>query len=163
MKVIVEKTWLPHRSMKDSPTTVVLHATAGKSAMSSIAWLRKIGLSYHFIIERDGTIYKLVPLSKQAFHAGVSVGPNGRNCNRYSFGVAFANTNDGEKITDAQESACEELIWVLKGAHPTLEYITTHRLISPGRKTDPKGYDFIPLAKRSKLRPWRKTASHSWV
>lgn len=144
-------------------STVILHATAGASALSSISWLRKIGLSYHFIIERDGTIHKLVPLSRQAFHAGVSRGPDGASCNRYSFGIAFANTNTGEKVTKAQEDACEWLINTLKAAYPTLTYLTTHRLVSPGRKTDPKGYDFIPMAKRTGLVPWRKTAAHNWV
>ena len=35
------------------PTLVILHATAGASALSSIDYLRTKGNAYHFIIARD--------------------------------------------------------------------------------------------------------------
>ena len=133
------------RPRKAKLTTIVLHATAGASASSSISWLRKIGLSYHAIIGDglkgdDGHVYKCVDDTKVAFHAGVSKGPNGSNVNEYSLGLAFASMDDGEDcITRAQWDAAVDrcVLWVL--AYPDLEYITTHRNIAPGRKTDPKG------------------------
>lgn len=45
---------LSTRKRGAQPTLVVLHATAGASAISSINHLRSVGLSYHFIIARDG-------------------------------------------------------------------------------------------------------------
>lgn len=139
MNVVTIGTWLPTRARKVDPTTVVLHATVGATALSSIAWLRKISLSYHYVIERDGTIYKCAPTGRVAFHCGASVGPDGSNVNNYSIGIAFANKDDGKDLyTVAQVEACNELLDSLALAMPSLKYVTTHARISPGRKTDPK-------------------------
>ncbi len=45
---------LSTRKRGAQPTLVVLHATAGASAISNINHLRSVRLSYHFIIARDG-------------------------------------------------------------------------------------------------------------
>jgi N-acetylmuramoyl-L-alanine amidase len=151
---------LASRRRRAPITTIVLHSTAGGSATSSIAWLRKIGLSYHYVIERDGTIYKCVPTGREAFHAGRSVGPSGSGVNRYSIGIAFANYNNGEALTDAQLQAHRELVNTLWGVIPTIRYITTHRICSWKRKTDPKGYDprehflFTRLWRAGDHQPW---------
>ncbi len=125
---------------------IVLHSTAGASAESSIEWLRKIKLSYHYIIERDGLIYKCVPTSRIAFHAGKSRSYLGENLNRYSIGVAFANREDlNEPLTDEQREACALLVKQLKKAIPSIVCLTTHFAVSRGRKTDPKmiGYRWV--------------------
>lgn len=132
-------TWLACRVRKQPATTVVFHATAGRSASGAISWLRKIGLSYHYVIEYDGTVIKCVPYSKVAFHAGVSKGPNGSNVNNYSIGVAFVNIDDGkEAITAKQMAAAKALLAELFGSVAGLKYITRHLDISPGRKVDPR-------------------------
>jgi N-acetyl-anhydromuramyl-L-alanine amidase AmpD len=156
MKIEVLKGWLPSRARRRDPSTVVLHATAGGQASGSISWLRKIGLSYHYIIERDGTIFKCVPLSRIAFHAGKSFGPEGANVNDYSIGIAFANRNDGERFTIAQIDAAAELIEAIR--QPGLTWITTHYLIAPGRKNDPKGFPFKQFAERVGMVPWKPNA-----
>ena len=40
-------------------TGIILHHTAGGAATASIRYLRKIGLSYHYVIGRGGEIFKL--------------------------------------------------------------------------------------------------------
>lgn len=121
-------------------TTIVLHGSAGKSAESSVSWLEKIGLSYHYIIERDGKVTKLAPVNREAFHAGVSKGPNGPNVNRYSVGICFA-TNEKEPITPEQIAAAKQLCKELCKVVVTIRHITCHKYISPGRKTDPAMLD----------------------
>jgi N-acetylmuramoyl-L-alanine amidase len=149
--------WLPSRTRHASTTTIVLHATDGKSAGSSISWLRQIGLSYHYIIERDGEIFKCVPISRVAFHAGRSVGPEGPNVNGYSIGIAFANYESGqEKITAEQIVACAELVQDLS-AGSWVSFLTTHYWVSPGRKTDPSMLpkaDIFRMAKAAGIRVW---------
>lgn len=136
------KTWLASRKRRKAITTIVLHATGGDSATGAIDWLRKIGLSYHYVIARDGTVTKCVPTSREAFHAGVSVGPGGNDVNAYSIGISLANRNDGhQEYTQLQYWAVDDLIEELKPAIPTIRYVTTHYAISPGRKTDPVGFD----------------------
>ena len=148
--------------MKTKPfTTIVLHATAGRSAASSIAWLYYLAkntikgdeASYQYIIERDGEITKCVPLSRVAFHAGKSFGPQGKNVNDYSIGIAFANMDDGEPYTSAQITACNSLIAELVKAEPSLKWITRHRDIAPKRKKDPE-HLVTSLIRAGKLKWW---------
>lgn len=125
-------------------TTIVVHATAGGTAQSSIDHLRKPSTqaSYHYIIDRNGDRYKCVPVGKKAWHAGISVGPEGSDVNPYSIGIAFANRNNGvEQITVAQLAALRVLVDELMAAMPELKWITTHFGISFPRKTDPRLFD----------------------
>lgn len=159
---------LPRRRRSKKITTIVLHATAGGTALSSISHLRNVGNSYHYIIERDGKIYKCVPTDRDAFHSGVSDGPQGPDVNLYSIGISLANfqgfKGKMEGYTDAQIEAMDWLIEQLVNSIPTLKYITTHRIISPGRRADPKGLDLSAYAKKfPKLKPWRQKPAQSWT
>lgn len=151
-------TWLNSRARTVSVTTIVFHATAGKSGASSISWLRQIGLSYHYVIERDGRITKAVPVSRVAFHAGKSVGPNGPNVNAYSIGIAFANLDDGkEAITPAQLTAAHWLVLQIVKELKDVRFVTTHKRISPGRKMDPRLFnasEFVASLGETELEAW---------
>jgi N-acetylmuramoyl-L-alanine amidase len=142
--------------------TIVLHATAGKSAASSIRYMRlpEVAASYHYIIERDGEVTKCVPVERKAWHAGKSVGPEGSDVNRYSIGIAFANLNDGnEVITAKQWDAARSLCIRLKEAYP-IEWVVTHYGISYPRKTDPRGFNLELFAKGlAKVKTWYKPGS----
>lgn len=149
--------WLPHKARKAPCTTLVLHATAGGSATGAIATLRQRGLSYHFIVPKTGDPIKCAPLSKVAYHAGASWGPDGLFVNRYSIGVSFVNLNDGEDPYTPWQT--EVALWIAqqcKVMYPGIKWVTTHAIISPGRKTDPKGYDLDAFAAKCGLRAWRK-------
>lgn len=142
------------RARKVDVTTIVLHGSAGKSAAGSVSWLAKIGLSYHYIIERDGKVTKLAPVNREAFHAGVSKGPNGPNVNRYSVGICFA-TDEKEPITLAQIAAAKQLCKDICKVVPTIRHLTCHKHISPGRKTDPARLSTKTLGEMaSELKLW---------
>lgn len=145
-KIEVLKMALMSRRRKEMPSTIVLHATGGESATGAIAWLRKIGLSYHYVIGKDGKVYKCVPYGRVAFHAGQSRGPDGKNVNEYSIGISFANRNDGiDPYTPAQIESCKELIQTLCNGIAELRWLTTHFAIAPDRKTDPKSFRVKPV------------------
>src|SRR4051812_17037182 len=78
---------------------IVLHATADTDTKASIKWCQTPKpenpnpVSYHCIIDRDGTVYTLVPAARRAWHAGVSSFQGEPNCNDYAIGVSFANKN----------------------------------------------------------------------
>ena len=134
----VQGGWLASRDRTEPWRGIVVHASDGFAASGSIEHLRKVGFSYHYIIERDGRVIKLVPLSRVAFHAGVSRSYLGKNCNTYTVGICFANReSEKESIKPAQLKAAAELIAELKKAYPSIVMITTHYAVSPGRKTDP--------------------------
>lgn len=140
----------PSREMS-AVDMIVMHCTAGASAMSSIEYLNTtadIAASYHFVIDRDGLIYRMCPVTVVAYHAGDSAWPTpvryppgngGRSVNARSVGIAWANRNDGiEQLTRAQVSSALWLCSIYTGAaYVSTARVLSHAQVSPGRKTDP--------------------------
>jgi N-acetyl-anhydromuramyl-L-alanine amidase AmpD len=123
---------------KLEPSGIIVHATSGNSGQSSIEWLAKVGLGYHYVIERDGSIIVGVPRDQVAWHSGVSLGWGGKGCNSYTIGIAFANLDNViEPIRPEQHEALAALTRELMRKEPALQYISAHKWVSPGRKTDP--------------------------
>lgn len=148
----------------DDPTFILWHSTAGTSLSGAIRWLRKIGFSYHYLIDTSGLIVKCVPTRRRAHHAGVSSGPDGNFCNRTSIGIAFVNPNDGKTpLTKAQLQAARELLSALTRVLP-IKYQTTHRIVSPGRKTDPKNFNLMEFAQSCDVwvEPWKQNIWQNW-
>lgn len=162
--------WLASRPRTRPITTIVMHATAGGTFAGAWSTLKLKGYGYHALIcsERDpygdGVIVKCVPDSRTCAHAGKSVGPDGPSVNSYSLGCSFVNANDGHDPYSANQhgmAVARVVTWAI--AYPSIEYLTTHYWVSPGRKTDPKGYDmdgllrdvnaFLPEGR--KLRLWK--------
>lgn len=75
-----------------TPRYLVLHYDAGASLTNTIAYLKNRQLSYHLLIDRDGTITQGVPFNKRAWHAGRS---NFRgipaDLNSHSIGISMGN------------------------------------------------------------------------
>lgn len=72
---------------------IVVHYTAGASGLSTVNWLQDptSRVSYHFIIDRDGTIFQCVKLNRTAWHAGRSLYLGINGLNPASIGIGFAN------------------------------------------------------------------------
>lgn len=140
----------PHKSKREHPPTMVVwHADASDSEEGTISWIKspRSKVSYHYLIGRDGMVYRLVNPDFTAWHAGDSAWPlrtagprQGSTVNPDSIGVAFSNANDGvEMLTTRQLESALYLArvfaqqWRIKPvAH------VAHREVSPGRKTDPR-------------------------
>lgn len=82
---------------------VVIHFTAGASALSSIQFWRTPGAkgaSAHVVIDRDGTVYQCRPFDMTCGHAGKSkwddpkTGRMYSGCNAFSIGIELANGGD---------------------------------------------------------------------
>lgn len=125
---------------------IVLHATADTNTLASVEWCctpkpkNPDPVSYHAIVDRDGTVFALVPAERRAWHAGVSTFLGVPNCNDYAIGLSFGNRNDGAEPYPSVQlqvgaALCAE--WMRRFPAITLERITTHREVAPGRKTDP--------------------------
>lgn len=129
------------KARTQKPTLIVLHASAGKSDAGDLDWIcrKESGVSYHYLVGRDGTVYELVdPAKHQAWHAGVSEWKGVKHCNGYSIGASWANRHDGEPLTGAQLKAMRELLDHLAAKHPTVVEVVTHKDVAPGRKSDPE-------------------------
>lgn len=158
---------------------IVLHATAGATAASSIGALRAKGLSYHFIIARDGKDSKhaslsdgsapkvfacVEPIGRVAFHVGSSIPVPGKDgfINGNSVGISLANLQNRqapEAYTGGQIAALQDLIGSIRGAIPTITHITAHAFVQPWNRSDPQMLDIDAIAARHGLQVWRPTAA----
>jgi N-acetylmuramoyl-L-alanine amidase len=123
-----------------APRLIVLHADAGQSDAGTLAWCADPAskVSYHALVGRRGSLYTLVPFTRKAWHAGVSAWQGIANVNDFSLGFAFANRHDGaEPLTPGQIDVMLGLVEGWARGVVTLEAVTTHADVSPGRKTDP--------------------------
>lgn len=167
---------LPSRSRTVRPTLVVLHATAGASAQSSVDHLRSVGLSYHYIIARDGrdatwtresdgstpVIFRCVADDRHAFHVGSGIpAPSGEgSINKCSIGISLANLQSrGERYTPGQIEVLSELLAHLKSAHPSLRHLTNHAMVQPWNRSDPLGIDASAPARRHGFSLFQPTAA----
>lgn len=64
-------------------------------------------VSAHFMIDRSGTIYELVPLPKKAYHAGKSIMDGRRFCNNYCIGIELVGGKQWDYTKEQLDSAVE--------------------------------------------------------
>jgi N-acetylmuramoyl-L-alanine amidase len=130
---------------------VVMHSTAARGP-GDFNYLRRGGaanrpVSIHYYIAKDGTISQMVPDKDIAWQAGRStwtvdgerVAPS---CNPISLGIELENLNTGkDPYPEAQYQAA---LWLTKQLVNTYKIprsqVVRHLDISPGRKTDPRGF-----------------------
>lgn len=144
---------------------LVIHHTAGASALSSINFWRSPaakGASAHIVIDRDGTIYQCRPFNKTCGHAGVSQWQGFTGLNSCTISIELANGGDSatlirkysklppvkarhknggpekewEAYPEAQLKACEEVAKALVKRY-NLDAVVGHDDIAPTRKVDP--------------------------
>ncbi len=130
--------------------TIILHSSYDPSGSDpySVAEIVKIyesyGVSAHYLIDRDGKIYRLVENKNIAYHAGASKMPDGRqSVNDFSIGIEIMNKEDTE-FTKAQYGAVNDLVASLKKKYG-IKYVVGHSDIAPSRKTDPWNFDWKKL------------------
>lgn len=115
-----------------TPRMIVLHYTAGGSARGTKSYFDRprleasrrtlrgggdVNVSAHFLVDRDGTIYRLMPETRMARHAiGV---------NHVSIGVENVGDEDRWKLTPAQVEANAALVRDLAARHP-IELLVGH-------------------------------------
>lgn len=94
-------------------------------------------VSYHCLIDLDGTRCTLVPETEVAWHAGASRFMGRERCNDFLLGVSFAGDTDLAPLTPAQVASAIE--WLGARWEPLgwdLGRMTDHRQVAPGRKRD---------------------------
>ncbi len=130
---------------------IVIHATAGTNSLKWLTTDPASVVSIHRLIDKRGTIYKIVEDAGVAYHAGFGsfgpyVGPAKTqvNLNAVSLGIEIENLNDGrDPYTDAQYRAVALQIvewWGKYGFLPVIAHRDTDT-----RKVDPRGFDWHKL------------------
>jgi N-acetyl-anhydromuramyl-L-alanine amidase AmpD len=117
-----------------TPRMIVLHYTDGDSLLGTwryfdetkigadrpeLARAGQVNVSAHFLVDRDGTIYRLVPETTMARHA---IGLN-------HLAIGVENVGDGKKhpLTDAQVEADAALVRWLVAHHTTITHLIGHQ------------------------------------
>ncbi len=122
---------------------LILHYTGMKSAEESLARMcdPKAEVSAHYLVDEDGTLYRLVDETKRAWHAGASHWAEETDINSCSVGIELQNPGHEfgyRSFPDAQMTAltalCADILSRL--AIPT-ERILGHSDVAPSRKEDP--------------------------
>lgn len=81
----------PHHGGTIVPRFIVMHYTAGGSALGSVRAIRDRGLSAHLFVERDGAVIQTVNFNMLAHHAGPSTWRGFNGLNGHSIGIEIAN------------------------------------------------------------------------
>jgi len=122
---------------------LVLHYTGMKTAEEALARLcdYDAAVSAHYMIDRDGTIYTLVPEPDRAWHAGESYWAGERNVNGRSIGIELVNPGHEFgyiPFTDDQLGALIALSHGILSRHPIPPHrVVGHSDVAPARKKDP--------------------------
>lgn len=123
---------------------IVLHHTDG-SFKSAINWFqnKESGVSAHYVISRAGEIVQMVENADKAWHAGKSSWKGCTDVGPISIGIELEG--DGKTpFTDEQYNVTAQLCNKLKSDFPDIkdDFIVGHKDIAPGRKIDPKPFDW---------------------
>ena len=126
---------------------IIVHSTFNNSGGEkydidlAIKQFSRYGVSSHYLIGREGSIYCLVNERNVAFHAGKSELPNGKQyVNSISIGIELMTSFD-EAPTELQIQSLTLLVQDIKKRHK-IEYLLRHSDIAPVRKTDPWNMDW---------------------
>ena len=134
---------------------VIIHYTGMQSEIASINRLKNLKhkVSCHYLINRKGTIIRMVEDEKIAWHAGKSKWKKFVNLNDYSIGIELVNKGHKlgyQSFTKNQIKSALNLCKFLKKKYKIRkENFLGHSDISPLRKEDP-GEKF----------PWKKFSKH---
>ncbi|WP_419757490.1 N-acetylmuramoyl-L-alanine amidase [Acidisoma sp.] len=122
---------------------LVLHYTGMRSAAAAIERLCDPAsrVSAHYVVEEDGTVWRLVPEERRAWHAGVSFWRGHEGLNGRSVGIEIVNPGHEwgyRPFPPVQMAAVRDLCLGVLARHPIpARNVVAHSDIAPDRKQDP--------------------------
>ena len=147
--------------------TLILHYTGMKTAAEALARLADpdSGVSAHYVIDEDGSIVRMVPEEKRAWHAGIASWQGETNINDRSIGIELVNPGHEfgyRAFPEAQMTALIQLSREILARHPIPPArVLGHSDVAPKRKSDPgELFDWARLA-REGIGLWPESAAAS--
>lgn len=125
--------------LKNRIDTIVIHAAAQTEASDLIDLLEERELSCHYVVDREGEVFKLVDEKHRAWHAGAGVWRGESDINSNSIGIELCNGLFGEEpYTQKQMEALKELCLDLMERYDIKPInVIGHSDMAPTRKIDP--------------------------
>ena len=134
---------------------IVLHYTGMPDAAGAIQRLTspEAKVSSHYLVDEDGTVMRLVPEEKRAWHAGASYWRGVSDVNSASVGIEIVNPGHEfgyRPFPDEQIAALIPLVAAIKDRHGIGRGdVVGHSDVAPARKEDPgELFPWWELAKR---------------
>ncbi|MBK9714450.1 MAG: N-acetylmuramoyl-L-alanine amidase [Kouleothrix sp.] len=132
---------------------LVVHATAG-SLRGALAWLTNAAarVSAHYLIDKQGQVYQLVPDELAAWHAGRAGWRGETAINEISLGIELENANDGRDPYPAGQ--VDALLRLARDKVARYQIapamVVRHRDVAqpPGRKSDPAGFPWAEFIRQ---------------
>lgn len=139
---------LPSPNQDDRPAgqaidMLVLHYTGMESGQAAIDRLRDplAAVSSHYVVEEDGSVFRLVAEERRAWHAGISHWRGASGLNGRSIGIEIVNPGHefGYRPFPAlQMAAVCDLCLDILSRHPiAARDVVAHSDVAPDRKEDP--------------------------
>ncbi len=132
---------------------LILHYTGMRSAQEAIDRLRdpEAAVSSHYVVDEDGTVFRLVPEDRRAWHAGISFWRGHTALNARSVGIEIVNPGHEWGYRDfpvLQLAAVCDLSLEILARHPIpARNVIGHSDVAPDRKQDPgERFDWQSLA-----------------
>lgn len=146
----------PNQGSRGDPARIdmlVLHYTGMPSAQAAIERLcdPDARVSAHYVVEENGAVWRLVPETRRAFHAGLSCWEGENDLNAVSIGIEIVNPGHEwgyRQFPETQMASVEALCRDLLTRHPIPAHrVVGHSDIAPARKADPgELFDWLRLA-----------------
>ena len=133
----------PRQTKKDKINFIIIHYTGMQSESESIKRLitKKSKVSTHYLINKKGTLIKMVKDNRIAWHAGKSKWKNFINLNRQSIGIELVNKGHRHGYENFTKKQITQLIllckFLIKKYTIKQTNILGHSDIAPLRKIDP--------------------------
>lgn len=120
-------------------------------------------VSFHDLIAKDGTVYRLLSYSLTAWHAGVSYWRGLWGLNRYTVGWELSYLGD-EKPTKEQLEALSDRVRAFRAQYGADTWIAGHRDVAwpRGRKPDPVNFEDEWLENLHLYSDWKGAGSY-WI
>ncbi len=134
-------------------TMIVLHYTGMKTAQEALDRLcdPAAEVSAHYFVDEDGTITRLVPDDRRAWHAGRAHWRGVTDVNSASIGIEIVNPGHDHGYRDFPEPQVDAVVRLVAHLKDTYEItrgnVVGHSDVAPQRKRDP-----------GELFPWHRLA-----
>ncbi len=129
---------------------LVLHYTGMKTLAGALDRLcdPKAAVSAHYLVARDGRVFRLVDENRRAWHAGVSCWAGERDVNSRSIGIELENPGDRAYPKKQIQALILLARGILKRHKIPKHRVLGHSDVAPQRKIDPGGkFPWRALAK----------------
>ncbi|HLY56135.1 MAG TPA: N-acetylmuramoyl-L-alanine amidase [Stellaceae bacterium] len=141
---IIERPSPNHGPRREGPVDILLlHYTGMASAAAALDRLRDpaAAVSSHYVVDEDGTVYRLVDEARRAWHAGAAFWAGTHDVNSRSIGIELVNPGHEfgyPPFPPAQMAALAALAGGVLARHPIPRHrVLGHSDVAPGRKRDP--------------------------